>query len=448
MAKIAVGDVSGSASDPHRDPLQWEIRVLLLIAEQFAIPMDLLAAFLEVDRSVAERVVDEFVSREWVREKQFFANDQPWVWLRKAGAEHCGAPIRAKRPAIKLLPHHRAVCEVRLALEEEYPDGAWVCERKILGGRKRREGQCLPDGVFRVPDGDGGSKEWAIEVELTTKLRDEYRTVVPMRCAKYHMVRYYCPPWVAQSLRRVRMFSHSRVRVIGSLKAGRELENFQWKVCSSSRRDCQARDSIDGWEANIVSLLVEQAGIPIDQFARFLQKDIGSAERVADHLEEAGFVWKGIGPVDEGPWLFATLAGAAIAGAGVEPTVPRMLGAERLRHLNEARLTVQEHAPSAVWRSGRTGGRRRQGRRAPAATFESGGREYAVEIEPKAREPKWLLKKYLDLYKQQERQGRGLVVVCAPVNVERLERLKRECDWTDLSVEECEGFRRRSVPKR
>lgn len=445
MARTAADDLKESSSDPNRDPVPWEVKVLLLIAEQFAIPMDLFAAFLRVDRPAAERIVDEFANRKWVKEKRFFASDEPWVWLRKAGAEHCGAPVRAKKPAINLLRHHRAVCEVRLALEREYPDGAWVCERRILANKKRREGQFLPDGIFWVPDGDGTSKQWAIEVELTTKLRQEYRTIVPSRCSRYDRVLYYCPGWVAQSLRRIPVFSHPKVRVIGTLKAGTEAEQFQWKVCESSRRHRPTRETIEDWEAKIVRLLVEQVGMPMDQFARFLQEDADSAQRVADHLEKAGFIWKGLGPIEEGPWLFATLGGAAMAGAEVEPTVPRLLGFEKVRHLNEARLIVREHAPDAVWRSGRTLPRRREGTRAPAAIFRSGDREYAVEVEPKARESKWLLKKYMDRYQRQQRQNRHLVVVCSPANAKRLERLKRECGWTNLSVERCDAFGRRSA---
>lgn len=443
MARTAVGDVKGQSPEPERDPLPWEVKVLLLIAEQFAIPMDLFAAFLRVDRPAAERMADDFVTRGWLRKRQFFASDEPWVWLRKAGAEHCGAPIRAKKPAINLLRHHRAVCEVRLALEREYLDGAWVCERKILSNRRRRDGQCLPDGIFRVPDGEGAFKSWAIEVELTTKLRHEYRTVVPSRCKRYDRVLYYCPGWVGQSLRRIPAFSHPKVRVISTLKAGTEAEQFQWKVCESSRRDGPARGTIESWEAEIVRLLVEQVGMPIDQFARFLRRDIDSARRVADHLEKAGFIWKGLGPVGEGPWLFPTLAGGAISGAELEPTVPRLLGFEKVRQLNEARLTIQEHAPNAIWRCGRT--RRREGMRAPGAVFRSADQEYAVEVEPKARESKWLLKKYMARYAQQQSQGRHLVVVCSPANVKRLERLKSECGWTNLSVERCDAFRRRAT---
>lgn len=428
-----------------RRPLR-EREILTLISEQFAIPMDLFAEFLGMTRKEAKDLAERFQDAGWVTVKRFFASGQPWVWLEPAGGRRCGTPFSVQQPKEFFLSHHRAVCEARLTLEREYPDGKWICERLLW--QHRQEKLHAPDALYEVRNAEGEVKQWAIEVERTAKTRKEYRLIIAQRCGRYDRVLYYCTPKVAAKLTRMAEFSHMKVMVMNSIAERTEME---WKVSAASRPHGPARETMLPWEARLVRLITEQTAIPIDQFARFIGRDLNYARRAAMHLEKAGFVCRALGPVDEGFWLWATAPAIRMAEAGLKFAVPATVTLPELRCLNEARLFAQKRSPDGRWWSKRMLRRGVVGASGPAGVMSCDDREYVVEIEPNSRDRDKLTRKYERRYAEQRRYNRQIFVLCAPGNAPLMRDLKRRCGWADLFVEECAAFgppRKRSSPKR
>jgi hypothetical protein len=445
MTKYHVDSKSHDLKQREGSPLS-ERKILTLISEQFAIPMDLLAAFLGIDHDAVESLMEGFAERRWVAIRRFFVNDERWVWLTKDGAGRCGSRFAANAPEVQFLLHHRAVCEARLDLERDYPDGVWICERSLW--KRRHAKEHAPDAVFKVRDGAGRVKQWAIEVERTPKTKALYGEILAHRYAHYHRVLYYCTPKVARRLKKFREFNNSRVMVIDALSEEPETKNLQWKISPASRPYGLARREIEQWEARAVRLIAEQLAIPLDQFARFIQRDQAAAQLVADHLEEAGYVCQGLGPVGQGPWLWVTRPAVRIAETGLKYVVPGMLTVAELRALNEARLFIQERDPDAVWWSKRILRRGNTGAIGPAGLVRSGNREYAVEIEPNSRNHTKLVDKYERRCAEYKRENRDVVVLCPSRHVELFTELKEQHGWENFSVEACPAFgkgRRRKV---
>lgn len=427
-----------------RRPLS-ETEILMLISEQFAVPMDLFAAFLGIPRKEADALAKRLQGAGWVALKRFFASGEPWVWLERAGAKRCATPFSAQPPKIFLLSHHRAVCEARLSLEREYPDGKWICERLLW--QHRQDQLHAPDALYEVRNAEGEVKQWAIEVERTAKPRKDYRLIIAHRCGRYDRVLYYCTPKVAARVTRMPEFSHMKVMVIDSIGERTELE---WKISPASRPHGPARETMQPWEARLVRLIAEQTAIPIDQFARFIGRDLAYARRAAAHLETAGFVCRGFGPVDEGFWLWATAPAARMAEAGLKYTVPATLTLPELRCLNEARLFAQKRSPKGRWWSKRMLRRGVAGAIGPAGVMRCDDTEYVVEIEPKSRNREKLTRKYERRYAEHRRFGRQMFVLCSPGNAPLMRQLKRRCGWGNLFVEECAAFgppSKRAAPK-
>ena len=163
-----------------------DITGLMLCAEHFGAPYDLLAAALGVRADRLRGVVARW-RHAGCADTGTLGPGPAWCWLTPTGMKLTGRPYPAARPAIGRLAHIRAVLAARLWLEagEVYRDAKawWRSERRIrtaLGGHVGTAH--LPDAEVHWPSLDRSpytGQVWAIEAELTPK--PLARTVTIMR---------------------------------------------------------------------------------------------------------------------------------------------------------------------------------------------------------------------------------------------------------------------------
>ena len=153
-----------------------DITGLMLCAEQYGAPYDLLAAALNVRADRLRGVVARW-RQAGCADTGTLGPGPAWCWLTPTGMKLTGRPYPAARPAIGRLAHIRAVLAARLWLEagEAYQDGKawWRSERRIRAALGGHVGTAhLPDAEVHWPSLDGspyGGQVWAIEAELTPK---------------------------------------------------------------------------------------------------------------------------------------------------------------------------------------------------------------------------------------------------------------------------------------
>src|ERR1044072_3869427 len=132
LALSAVPSFSGTMGFRNRDQLRialeaprptrrtfWEATevekyVLRVISEQHALTIDQLARLFRVDRSIIERIVGEFKSKEWVEAKQLLTDEDPAVWLLSRGATLSGTKFHNYVPHYRSFPHLWAINDIRI----------------------------------------------------------------------------------------------------------------------------------------------------------------------------------------------------------------------------------------------------------------------------------------------------------------------------------------------
>jgi hypothetical protein len=182
---------------------QRDIDGLLLCAEHYGAPYDLLAEALRVqpDRAPA-------LAARW-RRAGYAATGRlgpgpAWCWLTRDGMIATGLAYPATRPALGRLAHIRAVLAARLWLArgQAWHDRQawWHSERRLRAARPAAgRGGHLPDAEIHwpsLPHSPYAGQVWAVEVELTPKPIDRTTTIMagllsPMR---YALVAYLAAP--------------------------------------------------------------------------------------------------------------------------------------------------------------------------------------------------------------------------------------------------------------
>ncbi len=165
---------------------QRDITGLLLCAEQYGAPYDLLAAALAVQPDRLRAIVARWRKAGYALTGTL-GPGPAWCWLTPAGMAVTGQRWPATRPALARLAHIRAVLAARLWLQagDTYRDHRawWRCERRIRAETGGRVGiPHLPDAEIHWPSLDTSpyaGQVWAIECELTPKPLT--RTVTIMR---------------------------------------------------------------------------------------------------------------------------------------------------------------------------------------------------------------------------------------------------------------------------
>jgi hypothetical protein len=163
-----------------------DITGMLLCAEQYGAPYDLLAAALGVTVDRLRGIVARWRHAGYATTGGL-GRGPAWCWLTPAGMRLLGVTYTAREPSAGRLAHIRAVLATRLWLEagEVYQDGHgwWRSERRIRAATGGHVGIThIPDAELHWPsleDSPYGGQIWAIEAELTPKPLD--RTIAIMR---------------------------------------------------------------------------------------------------------------------------------------------------------------------------------------------------------------------------------------------------------------------------
>jgi hypothetical protein len=181
---------------------QRDIDGLLLCAEHYGAPYDLLASALVVP---PERLSP--ILRRWRRTgyaaTRRLGRGPAWCWLTRDGMSATGLGFPAARPALGRLAHIRAVLAARLWLETspgwESGHAWWHSERRLRAGQPVGSRGHVPDAEIHWPSIPGSryaGQVWAIEVELTPKPLPRTTRIMGelMTSRQYSLVVYLTAP--------------------------------------------------------------------------------------------------------------------------------------------------------------------------------------------------------------------------------------------------------------
>jgi hypothetical protein len=153
-----------------------DITGMMLCAEQYGAPYDLLAAALDVTVDRLRGIVLRWRHAGYAATGGL-GRGPAWCWLTPAGMQLLGRPYPAREPAAGRLAHIRAVLAVRLWMQtgQDYTAGQawWRSERRIRAAAGHQAGTGhIPDAEVHWPSlgtSPHAGQIWAIEAELTAK---------------------------------------------------------------------------------------------------------------------------------------------------------------------------------------------------------------------------------------------------------------------------------------
>jgi hypothetical protein len=195
----------GRRSDAGHVRLQQrDLDGLLLIAEHYAAPYDLLAHALEVPLPRIRGITARWRTAGYAV-TGVLGPGPAWCWLTPAGMTATGHPWPARPPSLSRLAHVRAVLAARLWLQGS---PAWSAGSAWWRSERRLRASLPPPrvGVGHVADGEvhwpsaSGSpyagQVWAVEVELTPKPAARTARIMAGLLARpsYAQVVYLCSP--------------------------------------------------------------------------------------------------------------------------------------------------------------------------------------------------------------------------------------------------------------
>ena len=174
---------------------------LVIMAEQYAAPYDLLARRLGVTddrlRGITARWRDAGLA-----DTGRLAEGPTWCWLTPAGMRQVGHNWQADPPPLTRLAHIRAVLAARLWMESGEAwtayRGWWRCERRIQAGRTAAGQPHRPDAEVMwpsIPGSPRAGENWCIEVELTPKASMRTQQIISgLLAGPYAQILYLCAP--------------------------------------------------------------------------------------------------------------------------------------------------------------------------------------------------------------------------------------------------------------
>jgi hypothetical protein len=154
-----------------------DIDGLLLCAEHYGAPYDLLAAALGAQPARLRGIVARWRRAGYAATGRL-GPGPAWCWLTPAGMNAAGLGYPASRPALARLAHIRAVLAARLWLQASpaWDQGRawWHSERRLRAALPGSVGVAghLPDAEIYWPSIETSpypGQVWAVEVELTPK---------------------------------------------------------------------------------------------------------------------------------------------------------------------------------------------------------------------------------------------------------------------------------------
>lgn len=178
-----------------------DLHVLPWITEQYAARRDQVQYLLgleagrgtavegEISASAARQVIERWRRAGWIIQKKVFAEEPPWLYPTARLLRQLELPYKAYEPSCVRLAHIFAVNEVRLSIEDVWPQYEWISERRMRAEFPSEKGVSLP----HIPDGklitDSGIV--ILEVELTVKNPAILLTIVEELVNSYHTVWYF-----------------------------------------------------------------------------------------------------------------------------------------------------------------------------------------------------------------------------------------------------------------
>jgi hypothetical protein len=153
-----------------------DIAGLVLCAEHYAAPYDLLAEALAVSPAGLCAIVARWRSAGCAATGALGPGPQ-WCWLTPAGMAACGLAYPARPPAPARLAHIRAMLAARLWLEsrQAYADGRawWRGDRTIRAALPAdTDANAVPDAEVHWPSVDGSpyaGQVWAVQAVLAPR---------------------------------------------------------------------------------------------------------------------------------------------------------------------------------------------------------------------------------------------------------------------------------------
>jgi hypothetical protein len=195
----------GRRSDAGQLRLQQrDLDGLLLIADHYAAPYDLLAQALAVPPARIRAVSARWRAAGYAV-TGVLGPGPAWCWLTPAGMAACGHPWPARPPSLSRLAHVRAVLSARLWLQDSQAwqgGGAWWRSERRLRAALPPPRVGVPhvaDGEVHWPSASGSpyaGQVWAVEVELTPKPAARTARIMAGLLARpsYAQVVYLCSP--------------------------------------------------------------------------------------------------------------------------------------------------------------------------------------------------------------------------------------------------------------
>lgn len=181
----------------QREPEQWEVAVIDLLAEQGAIPEDQLARFLKCDRARAEAIAAHLLEAGFVKRAEPQEERADWIFLGTRGTRYATVDVGTLLPTLAGLPRMRALNEVRLQIFERTKGTVEWTSGRVLRRERGKEGS-LPDAVAVEVTGEGAELRrvsYAIDVRLTlsSDMEEIFRRY-RVRAKEHRWVVWYCAP--------------------------------------------------------------------------------------------------------------------------------------------------------------------------------------------------------------------------------------------------------------
>jgi hypothetical protein len=148
-----------------------DVSGLMLCAEQYGAPYDLLAGALDVQPARLRGITARWRTAGYAQTGRL-GPGPAWCWLTPQGMTACGLRYPATRPALARLAHIRAVLAARLWLQAGqawgHYRGWWESERRIRARLRPNIGhRHIPDAEIHWPSLDASpyaGQIWAAEI--------------------------------------------------------------------------------------------------------------------------------------------------------------------------------------------------------------------------------------------------------------------------------------------
>jgi hypothetical protein len=159
----------------------------------------------EISASAARQVIARWRQAGWIIQKKVFFGEPPWLWPTARLLRLLELPYKACEPSFVRLVHICAVNEVRLSIEDIWPDYQWISERQIRASfssgasEKAVSLPHLPDAKLITDSGI-----IIIEVELSSKSSSTLRTILEELSSTYATVWYFAEDQARSALEAAR----------------------------------------------------------------------------------------------------------------------------------------------------------------------------------------------------------------------------------------------------